>query len=62
MRLAAPKRSGRASRAGAVIHYVVGELLHSLMLRRMMLGLTQRAERCDERDGGPVIGIWWRLL
>ena len=44
IRLAAPRRSGLLRAAGALIDYVVGEPLHSAMVRRMMLGIKQRAE------------------
>ena len=44
IRLAAPRRSGLLRAAGALVDYVVGEPLHSAMVRRMMLGIKQRAE------------------
>ena len=52
IRLAAPRRSGLLRAAGALIDYVVGEPLHSAMVRRMMLGIKERAESswCTARD------------
>jgi hypothetical protein len=44
IRLAAPRHSGLLRAAGALIDYAVGEPLHSAMVRRMMLGIKERAE------------------
>jgi hypothetical protein len=44
IRLAAPRRSGLLRAVGSLIDYVVGEPLHSAMVRKMMLGIKQRAE------------------
>lgn len=50
-RLAAPKRSGILSAVAALVDYVAAEPLHFVMVRRMMLGLKQRAEGTTLRDG-----------
>jgi hypothetical protein len=42
--MAAPKRSGILRAIGSLIDYVVAEPLHFAMVRKMMLGLKQRAE------------------
>ena len=44
LRLVAPRRFGLLRGLGAVIDYTVGEPLHFAMVRKMMLGLKQRAE------------------
>jgi hypothetical protein len=44
LRLAAPRRSGILRAIGSLIDYVVAEPLHFAMVRKMMLGLKQRAE------------------
>jgi hypothetical protein len=44
IRMTAPRRSGILRAIGSVIDYVVGEPLHFAMVRKMMLGLKQRAE------------------
>jgi hypothetical protein len=44
LRRAAPRRSGLLRAFGGLVDYVVGEPLHFLMVRRMMLGLKARAE------------------
>ena len=44
LRLVAPRRSGLLRAAGSILDYVIGEPLHALMERKMMLGLKQRAE------------------
>ena len=55
IRLAAPRRSGLLRAAGALIDYVVGEPLHSAMVRQMMLGIKQRAEDSwRASQDGPV--------
>lgn len=48
LRLAAPKRSGLLRAIGGLIDYVVGEPLHFVMVRGMMLGLKARAEGSEE--------------
>ena len=45
IRLAAPRRSGLLRALGGAIDVVVGEPLHFAMVRGMLLGLKQRAER-----------------
>jgi hypothetical protein len=45
LRRAAPRRSGLLRVLGGLVDYVVGEPLHFVMERRMMLGLKQRAEQ-----------------
>ncbi len=44
LRLLAPRRSGLLRALGAAIDYTVGEPLHFAMVRKMMLGIKQRAE------------------
>lgn len=44
LRPLAPRRSGLLRALGAVIDYAVGEPLHAAMVRRMMLGIKERAE------------------
>ena len=44
LRLLAPRRSGVLRALGAAIDYTVGEPLHFAMMRKMMLGIKQRAE------------------
>ena len=44
IRMAAPRRSGILRAIGSLIDYVVAEPLHFAMVRKMMLGLKQRAE------------------
>jgi hypothetical protein len=44
LRLAAPRRCGILRAIGSLIDYVVAEPLHFAMVRKMMLGLKQRAE------------------
>ncbi len=44
LRLLAPRRSGLLRALGAIIDYTVGEPLHFAMVRKMMLGIKQRAE------------------
>jgi hypothetical protein len=44
-RLAVPRRFGLLRGLGAVIDYLVGEPLHFVMERGMMLGIKERAER-----------------
>lgn len=48
LRLAAPKRSGLLRAIGGLVDYVVGEPLHFVMVRRMMLGLKARAEGSEK--------------
>jgi hypothetical protein len=36
---------------GAIIDYTIGEPLHFAMVRKMMLGLKQRAESSHTRTG-----------
>lgn len=43
-RLAAPRRSGVLRAVAGLVDYVAAEPLHFVMVRRMMLGLKQRAE------------------
>ena len=45
LRLLAPRRSGLLRALGAIIDYTIGEPLHFAMVRKMMLGIKQRAER-----------------
>ena len=40
----APRRFGVLRALGAIIDYTVGEPLHFAMVRKMMLGIKQRAE------------------
>lgn len=49
LRLLAPRGSGLLRALGAAIDYAVGEPLHFAMVRKMMLGIKQRAEatHCD---------------
>jgi hypothetical protein len=47
-----PRRFGLARAALGVVDYVVGDPLHFLMERRMMLGLKERSER--RRDEVPL--------
>ena len=51
LRLMAPRRSGLLRAAGGLVDYVVGEPLHFVMTRKMMLGLKSRAEA--SRQAGP---------
>lgn len=44
LRQVAPRRSGVLRAAGALVDYAVGEPLHFAMVRKMMLGIKQRAE------------------
>ncbi|HTX94841.1 MAG TPA: SRPBCC family protein [Mycobacterium sp.] len=44
LRLLAPRRFGLLRALGAVIDYAIGEPLHFVMVRKMMLGIKQRAE------------------
>jgi hypothetical protein len=44
LRLAAPRRSALLRALGGLVDYVIGEPLHFLMVRKMMLGLKKRAE------------------
>lgn len=44
LRLLAPRGSGLLRALGAIIDYTVGEPLHFAMVRKMMLGIKQRAE------------------
>ncbi len=44
LRSLAPRRSGMLRTAGAIIDYGIGEPLHFAMVRKMMLGIKQRAE------------------
>ncbi len=44
LRLLAPRRSGVLRALGAAIDYTVGEPLHFAMVRKMMLGIKERAE------------------
>ena len=44
LRLLAPRRSGLLRALGALIDYTVGEPLHFAMVRKMMLGIKQRAQ------------------
>ena len=44
LRRLAPRRFGLLRGLGALIDYTVGEPLHFVMVRKMMLGLKQRAE------------------
>lgn len=44
LRLLAPRRSGMLRALGAIVDYAVGEPLHFAMVRKMMLGIKQRAE------------------
>lgn len=44
LRLLAPRRFGLLRGLGAIIDYAVGEPLHFVMVRKMMLGIKQRAE------------------
>jgi hypothetical protein len=50
LKAAAPRRSGLARAAGALVDYVVGEPLHFAMVRKMMLGLKERAERSAREE------------
>ena len=54
IRLAAPQRSGLLRALGGLIDYVLGEPLHFAMVRRMMLGLKQRAE--TSAQARPAVG------
>jgi hypothetical protein len=45
MRLLAPRRFGLLRAAGGLVDYAIAEPLHSAMVRKMMLGLKQRAEQ-----------------
>ena len=44
LRMLAPRRSGLLRALGTTIDYTVGEPLHFAMVRKMMLGIKQRAE------------------
>lgn len=44
MRLLAPRRFGLRA-VGGLVAYVIAEPLHSVVVRKMMLGLNQRAEQ-----------------
>ncbi|MGZ4511601.1 MAG: hypothetical protein ACXVYA_09885 [Mycobacterium sp.] len=44
LRLLTPRRSGILRALGAIIDYAIGEPLHFAMVRKMMLGIKQRAE------------------
>jgi hypothetical protein len=44
IRMAAPRRSGVLRAIGSLIDYVVAEPLHFAMVRKMMLGIKERAE------------------
>ncbi len=54
IRLAAPRRSGILRAAAGLIDYVVAEPLHFAMVRRMMLGLKQRAEATPAAGTAPA--------
>jgi hypothetical protein len=54
IRLAAPKGSGLLRAAASLIDYVIAEPLHFAMVRRMMLGLKQRAETETNDDGNTA--------
>lgn len=45
IRRAAPRRSGFLRAAGGLVDYAIGEPLHFVMTRKMMLGIKDRAER-----------------
>jgi len=53
IRFAAPRRSGLLRTAGGLIDYVVAEPLHFAMVRKMMLGLKQRAEESPAQHDVP---------
>ncbi|WAC91503.1 hypothetical protein [Mycobacterium sp. Aquia_213] len=61
LRLLAPRDSGLLRALGAAIDYAVGEPLHFVMVRKMMLGIKQRAESAGaqvpsgprKKDKGP---------
>lgn len=59
IRLAVPPRFGVLRALGAVIDYAIGEPLHFVMERRMMLGLKQRAEQSASpgRAAPPVTAV-----
>lgn len=57
IRLAAPRRSGLLRTLGGLIDYVVAEPLHFAMVRKMMLGLKQRAEQPPARSCAPTADV-----
>lgn len=54
LRLLAPRRSGLLRGLGAIIDYAVGEPLHFAMIRKMMLGIKERAEAAASHSA-PVV-------
>jgi hypothetical protein len=54
LRMAAPKRSGILRAIGSLIDYVLAEPLHFAMVRRMMLGIKERAEAPAGRPDCPT--------
>jgi hypothetical protein len=50
IRMAASGRSGILRAIGSLIDYVVAELLHFVMVRKMMLGLKQHAESSQSTE------------
>jgi hypothetical protein len=56
VRLAVPARLGPLRALAGVIDYAVGEPLHFLMERKMMLGLKQRAEHGAAEAPGQAAG------
>jgi len=52
MRAAVPRRFGLLRAVGGLIDYLIGEPLHFLMMRGMMLGLKERTEGAAGVGGG----------
>ncbi len=50
IRQLAPRRSGVLRAVAGLVDYMVGEPLHFVMVRKMMLGIKQRAERSANLD------------
>ena len=57
--MAAPTQSGILRAIGSLIDYVVAEPLHFAMVRKMMLGLKQRAENSLHPDRAGVAFWNW---
>jgi hypothetical protein len=48
LRVLTPRRFGLLRAAAAAFDYIIGEPLHFAMVRKMMLGLKQRAEHSSQ--------------